>query len=224
MPTGTITALRVQIRDSQRVNIFLDGEFVLGVSLTTLAREGLAVGQELDAAAWARLEASDQADQALQRAMRLLEIRPRSVAELRMRLQRYGLPPAAIEHALTRLLEVGLLDDAAFSRAWIENRRTFTPRGNLALRDELRRKGVAREIVESALADADEGIDRAEEEAERALAAARNVLHRYTRAPDRISFQRRLGGYLQRRGFTLETIRPILDQLWADSRNDSETP
>ncbi len=50
MPTGTITALRAQANASQRVNVFLDGEFAIGVSLNTLAREGLAVGQQIDAA------------------------------------------------------------------------------------------------------------------------------------------------------------------------------
>jgi regulatory protein len=217
MPTGTITALRAQANNSQRVNVFLNDEFAIGVSLTTLAREGLAVGQQIDDETWARLESTEQADRAAQAAMRLLEARPRSIAELRQRLRRKEFPAAAIDHAIARLSELGLLDDATFSRLWVENRRSFSPRGSLALRDELRKKGVSRDLIDAALAaDPDEAEDAAEQEAERARALARSALRRYAGSADRFSFQRRLGAYLQRRGFTFDTIRPILDELWAE--------
>ncbi|NTW97586.1 MAG: regulatory protein RecX, partial [Oscillochloris sp.] len=103
MPIGTITALRAQAHDSQRVNVFLDGEFAIGVSLNTLVREGLAVGQQLDEAGWARLEATEQVDKTLQAAMRLIDSRPRSVAELRQRLRRKEFPDTAIDQAVARL-------------------------------------------------------------------------------------------------------------------------
>ncbi len=216
MPTGTITALRAQANHSQRVNVFLDDEFAIGVSLNTLAREGLAVGQQIDAETWARLESTEHADRATQAALRLIDIRPRSIAELRERLRRKEFPAAAIDAAIARLSDLGLLDDAAFSRLWVENRRSFRPRGSLALRDELRRKGIPRDLIDAALADVGEAEDAAEQEAERARGLARSALRRYADSADRFSFQRRLGAYLQRRGFTFATIRPILDELWAE--------
>ncbi|WP_129632267.1 RecX family transcriptional regulator [Candidatus Oscillochloris fontis] len=224
MPTGTITALRAQARDSQRVNLFIDGEFAIGMSLNTLAQAGLGVGMEIDAATWEWLEAAEHADRALHHALRLIEQRPRSVAELGQRLRRHDYSPAAIEHALNRLSDLGLLDDATFSRTWIENRRSFRPRGSLALRDELRRKGVARDLIDAALAAADgEDVEEAaDQELERARSLAQRALPRYANAPDRRTFQRRMGGYLQRRGFSLDTIRPILNELW-NAAQDGET-
>jgi regulatory protein len=47
---------------------------------------------------------------------------------------------------------------------------------------------------------------------------ARKALHKYASAPDRATFQRKLGGYLQRRGFSFETMKPILAELWEESR------
>lgn len=226
MPTGKITAIAAQAHDSQRVNIFVDGTFALGISLATLAREGLFVGQELDEELWARLEAAHQTDKALLAAARLLEARPRSSAEIRQRLRRKEFPPEAIEQAVARLAELGLLDDAAFSRYWVESRQSFRPRGRLALRDELRRKGVDRDTIDEALAEASEGEDPDAERA-RAEQVARAALRRYADSPDRITFQRRLGGMLQRRGFSLEVIRPILGILWSESRqspDDDEGP
>ncbi|MBX0327831.1 RecX family transcriptional regulator [Oscillochloris sp. ZM17-4] len=223
MPTGTITALRAQANSSQRVNVFLDGEFAIGVSLNTLAREGLAVGLLIDDETWARIEATEQADRALQAGMRLIEVRPRSIAELRQRLRRKELPPPAIDYAIARLSEIGLLDDAAFSQQWVDNRRAFRPRGSLALRDELRRKGVPRALIDAALAvDEDDAGEAAEQERQRARDLARRALGRYATSPDRFTFQRKLGSYLQRRGFTFEIIRPILDDLWAELRDAAD--
>jgi regulatory protein len=221
MPTGKITALKAQINDSQRVNVFIDGTFAIGVSLKTLADEGLYVGMVLDDAAWERLDATEQASKALHAAARLLESRPRSIAEIRQRLSQKAFPPAAIDHAITRLTELGMLDDAAFSRAWVENRRSFRPRGTIALRAELRRKGVSSATIADVIAAADDGADA---ERARAEQLAHDALSRYANAPDRATFTRRLGGFLQRRGFTLEVIRPVVDQLWNDLTSQAADP
>jgi regulatory protein len=219
MPTGKLTAIAAQAHDSQRVNIFIDDQFAIGVSLATLAAEGLFVGLPIDEELWARLEAAGRAEKAMLAAMRLIDARPRSSAELRLRLRRKEYEPEVIERALARLAELGLVDDAAFSRYWVESRQNFRPRGQLALRDELRRKGVGRDLIDAALAEVSRERgedDPAEAESERAMALARGALRRYADAPDRHSFQRRLGGFLQRRGFTLATIRPIIDILWRE--------
>ncbi|MCX7790729.1 MAG: RecX family transcriptional regulator [Chloroflexaceae bacterium] len=221
MPAGTITAISAQTRDSQRVNVFVEGQFAFGLSLDTLAREGLYVGQHLDEAAWARLETLGEIERALSAALRLLAARPRSSAEMRQRLRRKGFGPVAVARALERLLATGMLDDAAFSRYLIENRQTFRPRGARALRAELRHKGVDRETIEAAMAAC--GGD-ADAERARALAVARAALPRYAGAPDRATFDRRLGGLLQRRGFDMDTIRPILAILWHEQATPPDEP
>ena len=84
-------------------------------------------------------------------AARFLETRPRSVAETRRRLTDAGYPPPLIEEVVTRLVELGYLDDAAFARAWVESRDRAHPRGEAALRRELALKGIDREVAEAAL-------------------------------------------------------------------------
>lgn len=218
MPAGKITAIAAQAHDGQRVNIFIDGEFAIGISLATLAAERLFVGMPLDEEGWGRLEAAAQAEKAMSAAMRLIDARPRAAAELRLRLRRKEFPPEVVDAAIARLTDLGLVDDAAFSRYLIENRQTFRPRGQLAIRDELRRKGVGRDVIAAAMEEAASEADP-DAERERAMAVARGALRRYADAPDRMTFQRKLGGFLQRRGFTLDTIRPILDILWKEQRS-----
>jgi regulatory protein len=219
MPEGTITALRPQERDSQRINVFLDDRFALGISLDTLAREGLYVGQYIDAACWQRLESAEQASKARHAALRFLQARPRSVAEVRERLQRKQFAAPLIEHTIARLSDMGMLDDNAFARFWVENRNACRPRGPQALRNELYRKGIDRAVIDATLQD--ETLTGGEHE--RALLLARGVLAKYASAPDRITFQRRMGGYLQRRGFGYDTIRPILDLLWEEVSQQTDT-
>ncbi|MCG8352383.1 MAG: RecX family transcriptional regulator [Chloroflexales bacterium] len=218
MPTGKITALRAQSHDSQRVNVFIDDVFAIGVSLNTVVRENLFVGKEVDASAWNRLETVESADKALQAALRFLETRPRSITEVRERLRRKAFGETSIEAAITRLTDLELLDDNAFAQFWVENRLACRPRGARALRDELRRKGVAGSIVESTLANNELMAD----DSERALTLARAALRKYRDAPDRFNFQRRMGGYLQRRGFDFDTITPILDLLWKELQSETE--
>lgn len=217
MPEGVITALRAQEHDVQRVNLYIDHAFALGVSLATVARERLYVGMHLDAATLARIEAAESVERAVQIAVRAIESRPRSTAEIRDRLQRKGFAPETIDAAVERLLASRLLDDAAFARFWIENRQTCRPRGRHALANELRRKGVNAELVASAL-----NATLVDDETARAETLARAAVRRYTDIADYRTFLRRLGGYLQRRGFSAEIILPIVERLWHERGGDPE--
>ena len=218
MPAGKITALRAQAKDPQRVNVFVDGEFAIGVGLTTITKTGLHVGKQLSAEEFAKLEQIESGDKAYLAALRFLEARPRSIAEVRARLGRKDYAPEAIDAAIMRLAELELLDDAAFARYWVENRQANRPRGTGALRDELRRKGIDADVTAEVLNDDTLTGD----EAASAWGLARGALRKYAGSRDRNAFTRRMGSYLQRRGYTFEIIRPIVDQLWAEVSEAAE--
>lgn len=84
-------------------------------------------------------------------AARFLEARPRAVGEVRRRLTQAGYRSDLIEGAIGRLLELGMLDDEAFARAWTESRDRARPRGESVLRRELQLRGVDRETIDAAL-------------------------------------------------------------------------
>ncbi|GIV97987.1 MAG: regulatory protein RecX [Herpetosiphonaceae bacterium] len=175
MASGTITALQVQERDKERVNVFIDGAFAIGVSLRTVQAAGLYKGKRIDEAEFAALQELEQADKAYEAALRFLEARPRSEREVRARLQRRGFPDDHIEAALERLRSLGLVDDSAFARFWVENRQAHRPRGVQALRQELRQKGVDDELIAETL----ETWSNIDDEQARALSLGRAALRRY---------------------------------------------
>ena len=197
---GRITALRVQRRNRNRVNVYLDGRFAFGLAAIEAAR--LRVGQVLSDEDIARLRQRDTAERAAGRALDLLSYRPRSEAEIRERLtERYD--PETAGEVLERLRRSGLVDDREFARYWVQNRLEHNPRGAVALRQELYQKGVDESAIEEALAEYDE-----EEAATRAAETACRKLRGLP--PD--VFRRRLTDYLLRRGFSYGVVRAVVQQ------------
>jgi regulatory protein len=175
-------------------------------------KESFAEGRE-------RRAAIDDPAVVLEAAARFLEARSRSVAEVRRRLGRAGYQPELIEGAIARLGDLGILDDEAFGRAWVESRDRARPRGEIALRRELSLKGVDRAIVDELLDERrapggvtpdGDGVD---------LEAARRLLARNERSLARVADlrQRRQRAYalLARNGFDPETCREASVQAMA---------
>jgi regulatory protein len=202
---GTITALRYQKRNKDRVNVYLDGQFAFGLVAIEAAR--LRVGQVLSDDDVARLKSRDEVEQAYERALNFLSYRPRSEVEVRRNLRKKDVGHEAIEAVVERLTRAELLDDREFVRYWVENRLRFRPRGLRALRHELREKGVSASIVADVLA----GIDEEEPARRAAEAGAR----RYAGLAPR-DFRRKLGAYLARRGFSYAVVKPLVEEMWEE--------
>jgi regulatory protein len=148
----------------------------------------------------------------LEAAARFLEARSRSVAEVRRRLGRAGYRADLIDGAIARLTELGMLDDEAFGRAWVESRDRARPRGEIALRRELALKGVDRGVVDELLEERRAGTATDDGSGATVDAvAARRLLARHERALARVTDprQRRQRAYalLARNGFDPETCR-----------------
>jgi len=97
-----------------------------------------------------RAEVEDVAE-VLDAAARFLEVRPRSVHEVRHKLTTMGYRATIVDEVVVRLTDLRYLDDEAFTRAWVESRDRSRPRGEHALRRELRLKGVDRTLVDEVL-------------------------------------------------------------------------
>jgi len=138
-------------------------------------------------------------------ALRLLERRLRSRAELTVALRRRGVSAEDVVAVLSSLQHIGWIDDARFARAWISDRLALRPSGRRRLRVELLARGVSS-------VDADEALTAllpAGREQAAALEQARGRLRRLTGVPRPVA-HRRLAAWLQRRGFASETIVRVL--------------
>jgi len=148
-----------------------------------------------------------------ERALGLLAVRWRSREELRRRLVRAGFDADDVETTLAGLEASGLIEDGRFAREVVRHQTGSRLAGDRAIREALRAKGVAPDVVERA-------VGEAGDESERALDLAQR------RAPKLASLgpeqaHRRLFGLLMRRGYpvdvareaTREALKPIIEAL-----------
>lgn len=212
-----ITAVRPDERKPDHYHIEFDNGADLLLDEAIVAAERLAPGDTLSDADVERLRAAEEERNLIDRAAMFLAVRPRSRAETRRRLLRpspHRQPPAAaaVDRALDRLEHMGYLDDAAFAEYWTEQRERFSPRSARAIQQELRQRGIdAETAAASAHPEGDE---------ERAITAGRKRLASLTSA-DFQTFTNRMGGFLQRRGFSYGVSRTAIRQLWEESHRDS---
>lgn len=147
------------------------------------------------------------------RALDLLALRARSIAELRQKLVRKGEPSEAVDAAIERLKAQRLLDDAQFARQFARAKVVGAGASRRRIALELTRKGVDRQTADSAIDDLAEaeGID--------VSAAIHRVAEKKWRSLAKLDAQtasRRLYAFLARRGFNPDEIRSAMQALKAD--------
>src|SRR5262245_33796948 len=137
-----ITALETQAHNPERVNIFVDGKFFLGVHALIVEKLSLEVEQEVGEPLLEQLRQEEAQQEAVDRALNYLSFRPRSQREIRQYLRRKNTAPEVIDAVLQRLGRLDLVDDRQFANFWLDSRERFSPKGAQALRYELHMKGV----------------------------------------------------------------------------------
>jgi regulatory protein len=158
----------------------------------------------------AETEARDPEAQARQICLRLLTAAPRTRAQLAGALQRRGVPGEVAEAVLGRFADVGLIDDAAFARAWVESRHYSRGLSRRSLSAELRRQGVDNEEIREAVSalDPEQEVTTARRLVEQKMAG--------TRGQPSDTRVRRAAGVLARKGYppglVFRLIKEYLEQ------------
>jgi regulatory protein len=174
----------------------------------------------------ARLErhaAETNQDVVMNAAARFLEVRARSVAEVRRHLLSARYPEPLVDSVLARLTEIGYLNDATFAQAWVEARDRSRPRGEQVLRRELALKGLDREVIAATISNrAESSVDETSgSPADPDAAAATRLLAKRRMSLERVSdpAQRRNRAYslLARSGFSPDVCREATRAFLADA-------
>jgi regulatory protein len=140
----------------------------------------------------------------------------RSRQELAAKLAKRGVPDELGAQLLDRFTEVGLIDDAAYARQWVESRHRSRGLAPRALAQELRRKGVDDDDAKAALEQIDEDDQRA---------AARALVDKKLRSMRGLDHQvatRRLAGLLARKGYAAGLAFSVVREALAEAGGDDE--
>ena len=201
-----ISGIVPAVRPAGRFAVVVDGREHAVLSLEAIERLGLAVGRTVDgledaiALESARLQSYD-------RALNMLAFRARSSRELARSLVKKGEERSHVDWAIARLQEQGLLDDAAFARAFTRSKVVGGKQSRRRVEQDLARKGVSRTVAGEAIENVfeEEAIDQraiVEEAARKKLRALSGL--------DPAVQRRRLYAFLARRGYDLDDIRAAI--------------
>ncbi len=210
---GTITAIEEQARHKDRVNVYIDGKFALGLFADVAVALSLKVGQSVTSERLTELADAENRRKAREDAYRLLSFRARTEREISDRLKRREYDEGVIADTIRYLHEQHLLDDADFAARFAASRsRTH---GDRAITMELRQKGVSADTIKETLAEnADEDGER---DTVRALAVKRVGERPADKSPQA---KQKLWAFLARRGFGSDVIKRVVAELYNGSMEE----
>ncbi len=205
-----ITAIAIQAKNKNRVNVSVDGVYRFSLDVYQLADLGIRIGKEYTEAELVALENESIFGKVYGRALEYCLSRPHSAKEVRDYLYkktrdqrtktgelRQGVSPEITARVFDRLVDKKYINDESFARFWVENRNVRKGTSSRKLTMELRAKGVASEIIEQAL----HASPRSEtNELQKMIEKKRN------RYPD----DQKLMQYLVRQGFSYDDVKQAL--------------
>lgn len=211
--TYVISNIVPAARRAGRFEIEVDGSSRAIVSLDAIERLGLAVGKSIIG-----IESSIDHEAALtkvfDRALDMLAFRARSSRELARALVRKGEEQATVDIAVARLQQHGLLDDAAYARSFTRAKVLGAKQSKRRVQQGLARKGVAREVSDTAIEAVfeDEGVDQGA----LVLDVARKKARLLAKLAPEVQ-RRRLYAFLARRGYDADDIRRAMAEVKAEA-------
>lgn len=211
MKTYTITRIK---KEKRRYRIYINDQEDLSVHEDVLVKFGLHKGMVIQPEELTSLMQADEYAKIRQVVFRYLSYRPRSIQEVRNYLARKDWDPSLCEQVIEDCIKSGYLDDHAFAKSWVEERKSQKGFGKLRIRQELRKKGISHAIIEEVLIHIEE-----EEERQQAIDLAERRYLRIQGEPWP-KIERRIGQYLMRQGYPADMVYSILRHLRNRKQNE----
>ncbi len=146
-----ITSIKQQKGKKDRVNVYLDNKFGFGIDLDNFVLLNLRVNQELTDSEIEKIVRKAEFQKTLDKLLRFAMVRPKSEKELRDYLYRKKVPNLIWEDLFSKLKSYELLNDTKFAKWWVESRQEFRPKPKRMITQELRMKGIGKDIIDKVL-------------------------------------------------------------------------
>lgn len=201
-----ITKLETQKKNKNRISIYINDKYAFGVHRDVLYKLNIEEGKSFDKDFIEKIIKTEEQKKANNYAMMLLSYRPRSQKEIKDKMKQKGYDSEVIDKTLQLLKEYNYINDEDFAKEYIKLK--SKKYGSKRIKIELSRKGIKEEIINDVL---HEEIDY-DSEYNIALEHAEKKIRAY-KGDERDAVYRKLGSYLQRRGFSYDIVSKILREL-----------
>ncbi|MDO5725567.1 MAG: RecX family transcriptional regulator [Tissierellia bacterium] len=202
-----VTKIEVQKNNPKRFNLYLDGEFFIGIGEQTLIDFKFFENKNLTEEDILSLKAREDFNYNFNRALNYLNRSMRTETELRRYMKRKEIDDALLDSICEKLKDVKMLDDKLYASLFIEEKQSANRYGKKKIEYMLRQKGVDSEIIYEALKDLDSDLDY-----ENCLELAKKRMERMTEE-DSFKKKNKLYNYLLGRGFSYDIIKDVLGEL-----------
>lgn len=194
-----VTLIKQQVKNPGRVSIFVDGKYSFSLSLDELLQQKLKKDDELDTGDIKRLKKISNDGKLRMRSLEWLLNRPRSIREFKDYLYRKKADPDLTESFINEFIKKGYLDEQKFGE-WMVELQTRRGKSDRAIRSELFKKGLDRELVDELL----ETEGDSEAERLKLIIAKKQNLSRYQKNPQKLM------QYLVTQGFSWSLVKESL--------------
>lgn len=209
-----ITLVEILRRPRSCYRIYF-GAHYLTVHESTMVRYGMTKGSFFNKEEVHEIVRDNQRQLAYTQALNYLSFQARTSGEIEKKLLEKEIDPEAAAETVRRLQEEKLIDDASYAQEWAKQRVTGRKKGKRLVQEELKRKGVDKELITEALdalGDEDE-LRSAEELAAKKWRTTKGELW------DR---KRKTAAFIMRRGFSSEIARKALDRVLSQENEDAD--
>lgn len=200
-----ITKIESQ-KNPDRVNVYIDGSFSFGLYNELRYKYDLHKGKEIDKEFIEFILEKENLNKAINVALDYLTYRQRSEKEVFDKLNSKEYPDKLIYEAIDYLKSKGYINDREFARSFLQDKTNINKYGPIKIKNQLRLKGISNRIIDEIV-----DMDR-DDEYQMSLELASKRISRY-KNEERSAIYRKLGGYLQRRGFSYEVVNQVLREL-----------
>lgn len=195
-----------QQKNKKRYNLFVNNEFLIGIDEEILYKFDLKKGKEVNPSILNKIIIEERKKEVMDTCLNYLSYRDRTINEVKRFLERKEFEEVLIEYAINKCLEYGYLNDKKFAQTYMKDRINLKKHGTWRIKEDLRNKGISQDII-------DEVVDIPEDkEYKMALNLAEKRVKSYKKDDYRSKY-RKLSGYLQRRGYSFNTINKVLNEV-----------
>lgn len=203
-----ITSIEPQ-RNKNRVNVYVDNLFSIGIEDELRYKYKLEVDMEVDDNFIKDVLKAEEQNKVTSHALNLLSYRQRSEKEIYLALKRKGFEEDYIRYSIDYCMENNYLNDKNFAISFINDKLNLNKLGPERIRYELTLKGISKDIIDDLLIiDYDEQYNTAMELAQKKLPSYKK--------DDSNAIYRKLSGFLQRKGYSYDIISKVMRQILKD--------
>lgn len=204
-----ITKIEIQKRNKDRYSIYIDGDYSFGVYENVLIKYGLRKGMKIEEDFLEDVLKKEEQECANGYALKLLNFKMRTTEEIRRRMREKEYTDDIIDNTIDYLNYLNYLDDEDYARKFISDKSNLKNMGKERIKRELYMKGIDSEVISNEIED----IVDDDEEYEKAKEIAIKKLETTYKNDDKNARYRKLGGLLQRRGYSMNVVMPLLKEL-----------